>query len=1045
MPILLRPRLPRTLRSRLMLAMAPIICLTILGGGYLFSFSSKDALLAEKKNYLLGITRLLLGELERQGGFAAIEARTGSEAQPRDQRIRTLNGRLSEATDRIAAAFPGVGVGFYHRQLDAIITYGPSLQYHDKVGIRIAAEHPGRQVMARGEASVVSGMLVRGEIMNAMTPVIADGEVVGYIWANELLADIDGQIARMRTDSLAYASLALLLVLLAIYFVVQRLTRDVATIKEGLQRMSGDLGERIPALSGESGEVATAINALAASLEASRAREIGAVQQALEHSEETLKTAIDAIDAAFVLFDAEDRLVYCNQKYRELFPAIAGSLLQGATYPEMLRAGVLGGVFPQAIGCEEEWIRLRLEEHRTGTRIREEQIDNGRWLRFIDRRTSSGLFVGLRVDITDLQAAKEAAEAASQAKNQFLATMSHEIRTPMNGVLGMTELLLTTELDAEQREFAETAAHSARALLRLINDILDFSKIEAGRLVVEQIPCDIAAIAEEIAELLNLGAEEKGIELITAISPQLPRPLLGDPGRLRQILLNLVGNAVKFTPEGEVLLRITPLAATHDTQIVRFEIHDTGIGIPEDVQARLFQPFTQADSSTTRQFGGTGLGLSIARRLVDLMDGQIGIDSTPGEGSCFWFELPLRRNPEAAEADFTVDLAGQPVLLLEHHPRVAAEIREHLTRAGASLTLLDNAAQLPAALADEPRPAVLLLDIQLLGDATRPPVNDRPCILLTPAGLRSTREEHLAAGFADCLHRPLRMRTLIATLARLAQGPAPASPVTSHDTTAATARQRGHLLLVEDNPVNQKVALALLQRQGFTADVAHNGQQALERLAGTDYDLVLMDCRMPVMDGYAATQAIRAGQAGTRHAGIPVVAMTANAMEGDREQALAAGMNDYLSKPINPQLLVSTLERWLTVPAMPSAPPRPGAATPDEDGLFSAATVIEQLGGDIDIARDILADLPQALQHEIGLCRQALGQIPRDMEVAIRAAHTLKGLCAQAGSPALQAAALRLEMQLRTGACAEGEGMLDGLAAQVEALGSAIRRWLATA
>ncbi|WP_371323100.1 ATP-binding protein [Dechloromonas sp. ZY10] len=1043
MPSTLRLRRPHTLRSRLMLALAPIIGLIILGGGYLLALSSKDALLQEKQRHLLGITRMLLSELQRQGGYELIETQADSRKQPGTERVRILNTQLSEATDRIAGAFPGVGLGFYHRELDAIITYSPSREFRDKVGVRIASDHPGREVMTRGVAMVSSGLQVRGEIMNAMTPIIADGRVMGYIWANELLADIDRQVSEMQRSILAYASLALLLTLLAVYLVVRRLTRDVATIKEGLERMSQDLEQRIPPLRGESGEVATAINSLAASLASSREREIGAVQKALEHSEETLKTAIDAIDAAFVLFDAEDRLLYCNQKYRELFPLIASSLHRGNTYPQMLRAGVYGGVFPQATGCEEAWIELRMAEHLDGNRIREEQIDNGRWLRFIDRRTGSGLFVGLRIDITDLQLAKEAAEAASRTKNQFLATMSHEIRTPMNGVLGMTELLLTTRLDAEQREFAETAAHSARALLGLINDILDFSKIEAGRLEVENIPCNLIEIAEEIVELLNLPAEEKGIELLADLAPELPAQILGDPGRLRQILLNLLGNAVKFTQQGQVVLRITVLPDTPPR--LRCEISDTGIGIAADVQARLFQPFTQADSSTTREFGGTGLGLSIARRLVELMQGEIGVTSQPGQGASFWVELPLQIPPGTTTVS-TVNLAQQRFFLLEQNAAVAAMIAAHIRHAGGEPILLDQLADWPAVLAAHPAPSALLLDSRLLPGnlAALPP--GLPCLLLTRAGERSTWERYRAAGFAECLHRPLRAGALLAALARLGRqaGTTGTLPVAA-PAEPELPRQDTRLLLVEDNPVNQKVALALLHRLGYSADVAENGEQALNCLAQQTYGLVLMDCRMPVMDGYAATRAIRNQSRQTRQPQIPIIAMTANAMEGDREAALAAGMNDYLSKPVNPPLLAATLQRWLQpqdapVPAATTAlPGNPQAAA----SLFSPARVMEQLGGDLAIARDILAEIPSAIRDELQRCQTALRHESPIGETAIRAAHTLKGLCAQAGSSHLQQQAEILEAQLREGKINASEQLLHTLDDALDELQKAIECWLA--
>ncbi|MCK6391918.1 MAG: ATP-binding protein, partial [Azonexus sp.] len=646
---------------------APLISLSILGGGYLLTLSGQEAILKEKRDHLLGITRVQLIELRARGGFSQLEKSLPANETQREDRIAGLNALLRDSSDRLASAFPGVGVGFYHKQLDAIITYGPSIEFGNTVGKSISQEHPGRKVLTLGISDVVSGHQVRGEIMNAMTPIEEHGEVVGYIWANELLSDIAEQIAAMRTKIFAFATLTLIIALLLIYRVVTRLTRDIAQIQDGLQQMESDLTVRIPKLEGETGRVADAVNSMAKSLFDAQFRERTAAQNALRETEDTLRAAIDAIDEAFVLFDQEDRLVYFNQKYAELF-ATQGELHPGTPFETMLREGIARGLFPAAKPDPDAWVAQRLMEHRSGDCTIEERLADGRWLRIVDRRSASGHIVGFRMDITDLKQAKETAEAASQAKNQFLANMSHEIRTPMNGVLGMTELLLDTELDSEQREYAQTAASSAQALLGLINDILDFSKIEAGKLDIERIDFDLRVLVAEICDLLALRADEKRIELIYAIHPDVPSLLKGDPGRIRQILLNLLGNAIKFTQIGEVTLHIRLLHEANDRVRLQFKITDTGIGIPESKLGGLFSPFTQADASTTRQFGGTGLGLSIARRLCELMGGEIGVTSQEGHGSTFWFELPF--HVQSLPADHVAPandniLVGKRILIVD--------------------------------------------------------------------------------------------------------------------------------------------------------------------------------------------------------------------------------------------------------------------------------------------------------------------------------------------------------------------------------------------
>lgn len=651
-------------------------------------------------------------------------------------------------------------------------------------------------------------------------------------------------------------------------------------------------------------------------------RDLIAAHERAQRTEQQFISAVEALEDGFVLYDKDDRLVICNQRYRDIYPMVADLIVPGARFEDIIRAGAERGEYVQALGRIDEWVAERMHAHRQANSVIEQKQTSGRWLRIAERKTEDGGTVGFRVDITALKEAQQRAESASQAKSEFLASMSHEIRTPMNAIIGMADLLAETSLTEEQSRYISTFRRAGQTLLTVINDILDFSKIESGNFTLDRITFDLPELVADTYDMNAARATEKGLTLQVEVEPEAGHFYSGDPTRIGQILNNLISNAIKFTSHGGVSVYVGLNRDPHRSGNLLFSVTDTGIGIPANRLTKLFQAFTQADSSITRRYGGTGLGLVISKRLSEMMGGSIWATSTEGKGSTFAFTVQLERSQGKVlgDDDLSINLNGKTVLVVDDNATNRLISSEMLKSLGLQVIEAANADEARMRLADAA--TADLVDIVVTDDHMPPGDNgidlawtlkanpayaSVPIILLSSDPPRKFDGVDRLTIFSSVLQKPARHQDLVQAIAR-ALANSQNIRAALHEKPVVNAGLS--ILLVDDVAENRALIISYLKDEPHRIVEAVNGEDAIEQVQnGENFDVVLMDVQMPIMDGYTATKKIREFEKEMGWPPLFIVALTAHALSEDRRNALQAGCDTYVTKPIRKATLLELLQQ----------------------------------------------------------------------------------------------------------------------------------------
>ena len=765
---------------------------------------------------------------------------------------------------------------------------------------------------------------------------------------------------------------------------------------------------------------------------------------------EFFQTLVENSPVAIVTLDLNQRITSCNPTFLNVF---------GFTKQEVM-------------GRELDPFFAKNHEYKQAVKLTQAVLQGGKVHIFEQRPRKDGTLLDMEIlgapvviggehigvlamyhDVTDLVKARREAEAADRAKSEFLATMSHEIRTPMNGIMGMTDLVLTTQLTDEQRDFLETARESADALLILINDILDFAKIESGKLDLEKIDFDLRTTVENVVYSLVPRAENKHLEIACFVPLEIPSNLVGDPGRIRQILFNLIGNAIKFTEKGDILVKVDRVKETESSVTLKFEVSDSGIGIPAERQKAIFDKFTQVDSSTTRKYGGTGLGLAITKQLVEMMGGELGVESDLGKGSVFWFSLMLEKQENPSEETPFQDIyfSEYRILVVDDNNTNRIIMTKSVENFGCNVVEVVGGREALEVLRAEKAKSnpfdLVLLDMQmpeLDGEDTLrlikedPEIQDTVVVILTSMGYRGDAARLQELGCAGYLVKPVKMKQLYEALQTLFVEKSTGnltdkkSILTQHSLTEQL-RQKVRILLVEDNPVNQKLGLAILQKAGYPVDLARNGAEAVRAVKFKKYNLIFMDVQMPELDGLEATRQIRKYETEAVH--TPIIAMTAHAMKGDKERCLEAGMDDYLSKPLEAKAVLKKIEEWADIVSFEMSSVGDNMNEKKASEIpFDIENALKQLG----IDRDFLNELMQDFQRDLDIKFDELRSLIQagEFEKISSLAHNIKGAAATLRADDISNLAKALEIQAKNGELLKCQQLLEQIGQQKERIDS---------